>query len=59
MNDTIRKFYSQFNNRMFVLCKGSREINTIRLMTTYRLLALTYGIEMVSRYMQSFCDYSK
>ena len=45
MSETIRKFYSQFNNITSVLGKGSREMNAIHLMKTYCLPTLTYGIE--------------
>jgi len=45
MSDTIRKFYSQFNNIMSVLGKGSREMNAVHLMKTYCLPTLTYCIE--------------
>ena len=51
MSDTIRKFYSQFNNIMSVLGKGSQEMNAVHLMKTYCLPTLTYGIEN-----SSFCD---
>ena len=51
MSDTIRKFYSQFNNIMSVLGKGSQEMNAVHLMKTYCLPTLTYGIEN-----SAFCD---
>jgi len=51
MSDTIRKFYSQVNNIMSVLGKGSREMNAVHLMKTYCLPTLTYGIEN-----SAFCD---
>jgi len=51
MSDTIRMFYSQFNNMMSVLGKGSQEMNAVHLMTTYCLPTLTYGIEN-----SAFCD---
>jgi len=51
MSDTIRKFYSQFNNIMSVLGKGSQEMNAVHLMKTYCLPTLTYGTEN-----SAFCD---
>ena len=54
MSETIRKFYSQFNNIMSLLGKGSHEMNAIHLMKTYFLPALTYDIENVA-----FCDITK
>jgi len=51
MSDTIRKFYSQFNNIMLVLGKGSQEMNAVHLMKTYCSSTLTYGIEN-----SAFCD---
>jgi len=54
MSETIRKFYSKFNNIMSVLRKGSREMNAIHLMKTYCLPTLTYGIENAA-----ICDNTK
>jgi len=51
MSDTIRKFYSQFNNIMSVLGKGSQEMKAVYLMKTYCLPTLTYGVEN-----SAFCD---
>jgi len=53
MSDTIRKFYSQFNNigLMSVLNKGSQEMNAVHLMKTYCVPTLTYCIEN-----SAFCD---
>ena len=53
LSETIRKFYSQFNNIMSVLGKGSRQMNAIHLMKIYCLPTLTYGIESAA-----ICDNS-
>jgi len=54
MSETIRKFYSQFNNIMSALGKRSREPNATHLMKTYCLPILTYSIENAV-----FCDNMK
>jgi len=45
LTDTIRRFYSQFNNIMSVLGKGCQEMNAVHLIKTYCLPTLTYGLE--------------
>ena len=45
LTDTIRRFYSQFNNIMSVLGKGCHEMNAVHLIKTYCLPTLTYGLE--------------
>ena len=45
LTSSIRKFYSQFNNIMSVLGKGSHEMNAVHLLKTYCLPTLTYGLE--------------
>ena len=45
LTDTIRRFYSQFNNIMSVLGKVCHEMNAVHLIKTYRLPTLTYGLE--------------
>jgi len=46
LTDTIRRiFYSQFYNVMSVLGKGCHAMNAVRLIKTYCLPTLTYGLE--------------
>ena len=45
LTETIRRFYSQFNNIMSVLGKGNHEMNAVHLVKTYCLPTLTYGLE--------------
>ena len=45
LTDTIKRFYSQFNNIVSVLGKSFHEMNAVHLIKTYCLPTLTYGLE--------------
>ena len=45
ISNHVRQFYSRFNNVLFVIGKGSREMCTLPLNKVYCLPSLTYGCE--------------